>query len=179
MVRSEAEANSTTLEGRKIVILARSTKDRQQKQAIGDLVTSMGGTISASVPKTARRIDQNPAVGPQTADLVIVGSADPKGYVRDLATHVRERGTEYDVLSAAWLEVCRERGRVVEPLPRHYKHVSDLSLERLIELDGYDQCATPPTPLNIVFAALHEGERQPNTPVLCISHAAQLLSKRW
>lgn len=145
VVKSEAEATSAILEGCKVQILPRSTTDRKEKQALADLVTSMGGTISATVPKTARRIEQNLAAtaGPQTTDFVIVGSAEPKGYVRDLATHVRERGTEYDVLSAKWLEVCRERGRTVEPLPRHYKHVCDVSLERLAELDGYDMCAFP------------------------------------
>lgn len=143
VVKSEAAVSSDVLKGRKVQILARSTKDRKEKQSIGDLVTSMGGTISASVPKAARRIqgDRDAPAGPQTMDLVIAGAANPKDYVRDLATHQKDKGTEYDVLAAEWLEVCRERGRVVEPLPRHYKHVCDLTLERLADLDGYDACA--------------------------------------
>lgn len=107
VVKSDAEVTSEILKGRKVSILPRSTKDRKEKKVLGDLVKSMGGESTANVPKTARRNDQNQVDGPQTTDIVIVGSADPNGYVRDLATHVRERGTEYDVLSVQWLEVGR------------------------------------------------------------------------
>ena len=140
VVKSDAAVSSDILKGRKVQILARSTKDRKEKQDIGDLVTSMGGTVCASVPKAANKLqaEGGAPAGPQTMDLVIAGSADPKGYARDLATHQKDKGTEYDVLAAQWLEVCRERGRVVEPLPRHYRHVCDLTLERLADLDGYD-----------------------------------------
>jgi hypothetical protein len=144
VAHSDAQATSNILEGRKVQILPRSTKDRNEKQLLGDLVASMGGSICANVPKTARRVDANVSEGPQTIDIVIVGSADPKSYARDLATHVRERGTEYDVISAKWLEACRMRGWIAEPLPRDYRHVCDLTLERLANREDYDACDPPP-----------------------------------
>jgi hypothetical protein len=141
VVQSDAQVTSDILEGRKVQILPRATKDRKEKQVLGDLVASMGGSICANVPETACRMDQNSPIGPQTIDIVIVGSAEPQRYARELATHVRERGTEYDVISAQWLEACRMRGWISEPLPRDYKHICDLTLERLAAREDYDACA--------------------------------------
>lgn len=128
---SDAAVTSALLAGRFVQLLERSTVDAAEKQALTDLVTSLGGAVTFRIKES------------RGTDLCIAGSAPDRKFAAALRTHERKLGAEYDVLRAPWLRRCAARGRLLEAAAADYAHLSDRTLGRLVTEDGCDACAAP------------------------------------
>lgn len=128
-MQSDAAVVSSMLSGRFVQILDRSSIDQSEKQAITDLVTSLGGAITFRIKES------------RGSDLCLAGSAPAMQYVAALHSHAAKYGSEYDVLHASWLQLCKDRGTLLDASPADYVLLSDKTLSNLMQRDGCDQCA--------------------------------------
>jgi hypothetical protein len=120
---------SDMLAGRHVWILPKSPLDDGEKKAITELVISLDGKVTFMIK-----------AGRQPPDIVVAGSAPAKRYAAELRAHVRNKAG-HDVVRAAWLADCKARGKLIEPAPAHYLHVSDATIARHVSAEGYDKCA--------------------------------------
>jgi hypothetical protein len=132
IMQSDAPVVSSMLSDRFIHILDRSSINQGEKQAITDLATSLGGAITFRIKES------------RGSDLCVAGSAPERQYAAALRSHAAKYGSEYDVVRASWLQLCKERGTLLDVSPADYVLLSDKTLSNLMQRDGYDQCAPLP-----------------------------------